>query len=73
MVALTFMELLRRRTIAVCVSVCRKGGLGLKLNKKMEAVSFAACGGLKPLHNLSGAEKPIIVINCRAVRGNWAF
>lgn len=44
--------------------------------KKMKAansIHFAAYEVIKPLLNLSGSEKPVIVTNCRAVRGNQAF
>jgi len=66
-----------RRRVTARVSICRMVGEGTALKtKKMEAansIRFAAYEVLKPLLNLSGCEKPIIVINCGAVRGNQAF
>lgn len=41
--------------------------------KAANSIHFAAYEVIKPLLNLSGSEKPVIVTNCRAVRGNQAF
>lgn len=63
--------------VTALVSICRVEGEGAAHEtKKMEAaisIHFAAYEVTKPLLNLSGSEKPIIVINCGAVRGNQAF
>lgn len=61
----------------VPVSICRVGSEGAALETKKtkaaNSICFAAYEIIKPLLNLSGCEKPIIVTNCRAVRGNQAF